>query len=256
MLENKKGQLTIFIIIAVIIIAAIIFLFWFFNRMTPITPPSAGENPQVNIEHCINSQVEKSVGKIMNNSGYVKKSNLTKNFDGKDIAYLCYTKSNYARCIVIEPVLIEHIETEIYNDIKNKIDECFINLKTDLEKEGYSVTIESGMGFSINLVPGDVETIINKKITITKADETRKFGEFKINYHTPLYDMAIIIQNIVRQESLYCNSEYTLIMRANPWIEIDKFQTGDDVKIYTLKDIKTKKEIKFAIRGCVLNTPS
>jgi len=255
-IQNKHGQITIFVIIAIIIVAAIILLFWFYNRVIPNVQPSAAENPQLNIEHCINSHVEKSVDKIMENGGYIKKSDLTKKFNGESIPYLCYIKTNYANCIIIEPVLIEHLEKEIYNDIKTKISGCFASLETGLEKKGYSVTMESGMNFSVNLIPGDVKTIINKKITLSKADETRKFDKFEANYHTPLYDMAIVIQEITRQESLYCNSEYTKIMRANTWIEIDKFQTGDDNKIYTVKDTRTKNEIKFAIRGCVMNTPS
>ena len=117
---NKRGQITIFIIIAVLLVAAIILLFWFYNRDVTPVQPDAGENPQYNIEHCINSYVEKDVNKLIENSGYIKKSNLTKNFNGQDIPYLCFVPINYARCIVVEPVLIEHLEKEIYNDIKTK----------------------------------------------------------------------------------------------------------------------------------------
>ena len=255
-IKNKRGQITIFVIVAILIVAAIILLFWFYNRTIPEIQPDAGENPQANIEHCINSYVEKDVDKIMENSGYIKKSNLTKNFQGQDIPYLCYIPINYARCIVVEPVLIGHIEKEIYNDMKSKIAGCFAILETEAEKSGYSVNMESGMNFSITLIPGDVKTIIIKKITLSKAGEIKKFNEFEARYHTPLYDMAVIIQEIIRQEGMYCGSDYTNIMRANTWIEIDKFQTGDDNKIYTIKDTRTGKEIKFAIRGCVLNTPS
>ncbi len=253
---NKRGQITIFIIIAVLLVAAIILLFWFYNRDVTPVQPDAGENPQYNIEHCINSYVEKDVNKLIENSGYIKKSNLTKNFNGQDIPYLCFVPINYARCIVVEPVLIEHLEKEIYNDIKTKIAGCFNNLESEAEKSGYSVNMESGINFSINLIPGDVQTIINKKITLSKAGEVKKFNEFEAKYHSNLYGMAIITQEITRQESSYCGSDYANIMRTNTWAEIDKFQTGDDNKIYTIKDTTTNDEIKFAVRGCVLNTPS
>jgi hypothetical protein len=45
-------------------------------------------------------------------------------------------------------------------------------------------------------------------------------------------------------------------MAENKNIEIKKFQTGDDNKIYSVKELNSGKEIEFAVRGCVLNTPS
>lgn len=255
-INNKKAQITIFVIVGILIVVAVILLFWLFQRTGPQIQPTASKDPKRFLEQCVNEHVEQAANKIFENSGYIEQSELTKKYKGEDIAYLCYTPINYARCIIIEPVLIEHIETEIYNYVEPKIKECFINLKQELINEKYSVNLGSNTEFSIELIPGTIKTTINRKLTVSKTDETRKFENYESNLQNPLYDTFILIQEIVAQEALYCNSERSKLMRLNPDFEIIREQPGDDTKVYTVTALKINKIIKFAIRGCVLGTPS
>ena len=265
---NRRGQVTIFIILAILIVVAIILLFTLYRGPIKTYQDKQSKEPNQNIPQCAGIGVEEAIEKLLNNAGYVNAEDIrfSKQFGYnlgekneipyKTYAYLCYTPNNYARCIPQEPVIIEHLETQIQDYINDKIKYCFSKLKQDLESEGYKVTLENEVNFSVNLIPGSARTIINRKMTTEKSDQKKEFKEFISISQSPLYDIAIATQKIVEQEAKFCNSDYLLIMRENPDIEITKFQTGDDNKIYTVKHINTGKLWRFMVRGCVLNTPS
>ncbi|MBS3091927.1 hypothetical protein J4466_00755 [Candidatus Pacearchaeota archaeon] len=265
---NKQAQVTIFIILAILLVAAIILLFTLYRGPIKTYQDKQSKEPNQNIPQCLTIGVEEAVEKLLDNAGYINSEDIrfSKQFGYnlgeeneipyKNYTYLCYTPNNYARCIPQEPVIIEHLETEIQNYINEKIKDCFSKLKQELESEGYKVTLNNEMNFSVNLVPGSARTAVNRKMTTEKSGQERKFTEFVSITESPLYDIAVATQKIIEQEAKFCNSDYLLIMRENPEIEINKFQTGDDNKIYTVKHINTGKLWIFAVRGCVLNTPS
>jgi len=252
---NKRAQITIFIILAILIVIAIVLVFVLYERVIPEPPPNPIEEPERNIEQCVGVFVEEAVDKIIARGGYVDEPMLTKNFKGADITYLCFTASNNARCIMIEPVFIEHLEEEIYDYIEPEVENCFEKLEQELEEENYNVDIEEDLEFSVTLIPGMIKTKIKREVSISGKGKAEEFKQFESRFSTSLYDMAILIQEINRQEAIYCNSEYDDLMLANTWAKIEKFQVGDD-KVYTVKDTRIDKEISFALRNCVLPVPS
>ncbi|MFA5992159.1 MAG: hypothetical protein WC796_00455 [Candidatus Pacearchaeota archaeon] len=261
-INNKKAQVTIFIIIGVLIVVAIILIFTLYREKPEIIPGIQPKEPNQNIAQCVNEQVEKISNLLVENNFYSTPDPiLYKEFAYKDeipfkkYPYLCFTPNTRARCIIQEPVLMTHLEGEVYNLLGSKIEECFSNLKLDLENEGYAVEFDGGTNYSVQMLPGAIKTEVKRKMRVTKSSSERDFEKYGSYVQSPLYDMAIATTEILYQEARYCNSDYVLIMRQSPKIEIDKFQTGDDNKIYTVKDTKTEKLIRFAVRGCVLPTP-
>ncbi len=263
---NKKGQIAIFVIVGILIVAAVILLFFLYNRVLvpdPVIDP--GEDPEGFIEQCVNEYVETAVEKIIENGGYIRASELSRNFSYPsgyhlqgtylNVPYLCFTPRNYARCNTIEPLFDKHLEDEIYGFIDERIKDCFDDFENILEEQHYSVDFSPELNSSVEIVPGKVRTFMEKEIHIRKSGRRLEFDIFEAEFESSIYDLAILIQEILRQESIYCNSEYLNLMRANTWADIDKFNTGNDNKIYTIKDLRDGREIRFAVRGCVLNTP-
>ena len=255
LMNNKRAQITIFVILAILIVAAIILMFTLYKGPISENLAKKGQEPNVQISQCVGKHVDEASDKLIENGGYIG-GYLNMSFKYKDVPYLCYTKENYARCIIQKPVLIEHLEKEIYDYIEPKIENCFVLLKEDFENRGYEIQMQDEMSFSVKLISQKAKVNINRKLEATKSDESRKFESFTSTAQTPVYDFAIIVQNIIEQEANYGNSDYVQIMRTNTWADIEKFQTGDDNTIYTITDTKTKKSWRFAVRGNVLNTPS
>ena len=254
LVKSKRSQVTIFVILAIIIVVAIILLFVLFKKNDLSIKPTSSDNPKDFLESCIQSSLEESVDKIITNSGYIQLPQKTKSYKGRDLPYLCYTGNTGEKCYPSEAVWIEHLENEIHLYMNNKVSNCVNQMKADYESKAYQVSVNY-KGFAISLVPDKAKVSIDADINIKKADEQRKFSSVEISTFTPLYDMAIIIQKIIYQEAIYCNSDYTLIMRTNTWVSIAKDQTGDDEKVYTVTDTKTGKIMQFALRNCVQPTP-
>lgn len=251
---NNKGQVTIFIILAIMIVAAIILLFVLYNKNQLSIKPTSTDNPKDFLETCIQTNLEEAIDKIITNSGYIQLPEKTKSYKGRDIPYLCYTANTNEKCYPTEAVWIEHLENEIHNYVNDKVSNCINQMKGNYEAKAYQINVNY-KGFVISLVPDKIKVIIDVGITTKKADEQRKFSSVEITTFTPLYEMAILIHKIIYEEAKYCNSDYTLIMRTNLWAEVTKDQTGDDEKVYTIKDTKTEKSMQFALRNCVQPTP-
>ncbi len=264
MIMNKNGQITVFVILAILLVASITLIFILYKNQIEITE-SSEKNTVDEFSNCINGYISEAEKSIFENSGFIKMPSLTylvrnpKDYyfqdEVKEIPYLCYTGLNYARCTPTNPLIINHLEEEIKDYIRPKVELCFESLKRDLQDRAYSVSLGNTENLEVELKDGFIEIIVVKKLTREKIEE-ETFEKFSSKFSTPLYKIAKASEEIISQEVLQCNSDYLEIMQNDKRISIKKFQTGDDVKIYTVKDIITKKEWKFAIRNCVLSTPS
>lgn len=270
MMNDKRAQITIFVIISIVIVVGVALIFLFSGILRP--EPSPGEvvnpeeQPQESIEQCIELAAQEAADRLIENGGYITKGyfNLTfiypkgyyKQGIFEDVPYMCYTSRYRTRCLPQEPVLIEHLEDEMEIYLNSTIKSCFDNFKRELERKGYDVRIDEKYDESLKLVPNKVRINIARKIVMSKSGESRTFNEFNSEPSTRLYDMAAVVQEIVAQEARYCNSDYLEIMRYHTWAKITKYVTQDNIRIYTVEDTNTRQQFMFAVRGCVLPVPS
>ena len=247
---NNKGQITIFIILALILIAGIILIFLL--RQTPKIEIINEENPQAFIESCTRDAVEEALDIIMAHSGSLEPKR-TIMHQGVNISYLCYNSLYYRGCINQQPLLIEHIEDEIYAYIQPRISNCFQVLKTTLEPK-YEVEMESYWDLTTKLTPNGVEVNIDREFKMQRGDNVRSFSLFKINFIHPIYRLAEIAMEIVNQEARYCNFDILGFMIIYPQYDITKFRTGDSNTIYSIKESATEREygFTFAVRSCAI----
>lgn len=247
----KKSQVTIFIIIALIIIVSIILLFLVFRK--PTINIIDEYEPNAYIEKCMTDYSQEAIDIMLPQGGYLNPTNY-KLFENNKVAYLCYQKNFYLTCINQEPMYIEHLNDEIKTYIQLKVDACFNQLKTELEKRGYDIEM-SNLQIDVQLKPKKVEVTSNRIFNLEKNGETRKFERFRASFSSPLYDLAILAQEIANQEAKYCNFEYLGFMLLYPSYSIDKKSVGgqlDASKIYKIEDRRTGKKLNIAIRSCAM----
>lgn len=248
--NSRKSQVTIFIIIALIIIVAIALIFVLWKKPTVSISPET--NPSAYIEKCTKDATKEAIDNLSEQGGDIKPEGSVM-YKDKSIAYLCYNANFYKPCVNQRPLLIEHIEKEITNYIEPKMRECFSDLRQELEKRNYNVE----MG---NMNTEDIKTelqskrvivTIERKLQITKNEETKKFDLFKIQLSNPIYELAKIAMEVANQESRYCNFDILGFMIIYPEYDAKKFRTDSDT-IYILKEVATGKEFTFAIRSCAM----
>jgi hypothetical protein len=250
----KRGQVTIFIIIALVIVGAVL-LFFFLRQKVDVSGglPSAEEDPEKFLEVCVNQELEKIVDQISRQGGsYDLSANntLKMRLDNREFLILCYTTNFYASCINQKPMLLNHIKSEIKTHVKERVDNCLDQLDSALKEEAYNVELRKG-DFNVSLARNRVILDYDISFSAEKAGKTLSIEDFRSVLRYPLYDLAVVAQEIVSQEAEYCNFEYIGFMQLYPEFRIDKFKTGNGENVYTVTHKLSGKEFKFGVLGCV-----
>ncbi len=244
-LWNSKGQVTIFIIIAIIIIALGLLIYSFYPQIKS-TIGVEEKTPQGYIQSCIEEDIESAVDEISLQGGSINPENYLL-YENKKIEYLCYTNEYYRSCVVQQPMLKQHVESEIEKDIEANVKACFSSLRESYEKKGYSVELREGKT-NVELLPDRIAADFDYSLTLTKAG-AEKYDSFVVILNNNLYELTAIASSIVEWETLYGDSETTTYMTYYPDLKVEKLLRQTEGKIYTLTDRNTENKFQFAIRG-------
>ena len=167
------------------------------------------------------------------------------------VAYLCENIGNYKPCINQHPMLLNEIKEEIRTYVSPRIEQCFSELKNEIEKKKGTVSY-GPMSVDVLLGPTRVYLKIDKKITVKNWDDTRTFDSLSFEMVNPVYDLANVAIEIASQEAKYCYFEYVGYMVLYPQFDIRVHMMSDSTSIYTIKDKKSGKEMNIAIRSCAI----
>lgn len=247
-MKNKKGQIAIFFIVALVIVA-IVALFFFIQRKGIIEQPQEF-NPKSYISLCAEKVVESTVDKMIPTGGFIEPPNYKLYKDIK-VPYLCENRNFYLPCINQHPVILEEYKKQIVNYTKPGIERCFVDLKDEIESRRGSVTY-SPLNMEVDLGDNVIHVKLNKKMTLTQNDNTITIDNFDVDIMNPLYDMALVAMDITAGEAKNCNFEYTEYMILHKRWNIQKFAMSDSTKIYTIKDTESGKDMYIAVRSCAI----
>ncbi|MBU3913444.1 MAG: hypothetical protein KKB21_05310 [Nanoarchaeota archaeon] len=239
---KKRGQLTIFIIIAIVVVAVVLIIV-FYPRIKMIISPIT---PSGYVEECITNELEKIIPIVSESGGSLNPQN-TIGYDGRQVEYLCYTAEYYKTCVNQQPFLKEHVEEQIASYIRPVAEKCVNDLVSDYEDRGYSVSLKRG-NTSVEIVPHSLNVRLNSVITLEK-DSTQYFSGFVISRNSEIYDLVMISQSIVNWEARYGDSAPETFMLYYPNLKIEKLKQGDGSKIYIVSERETDESFTFATRS-------
>jgi len=260
--NNSKGQITLFIIIGIIIVVGIAVVFLAFKykfiheRETPI------DVRQI-MERCIKDSANGAIKEIISHGGYsnttiVSKDNIL--FKEIQIPILCSTSGYDELCTNNEPMLIQNSEKEIKGLITSKIENCFSELETQLEKtHSYNAELTA---INVQITPSYVSLIVKKKITIQKENQTENFEDFSQKIQGGLYDSLILTNEIINEEldcnclTESCNADIITLNKNNHNFEITKpVFSNDNEEVYVIKEVSSGEVFQFAVKNCVRRVP-
>jgi len=244
MMKKKRGQVAIFIIIAVIIIGLLIILFSAKIR-TKIKDIFVPSPPNIEFENCVKGKIDEGMALISRQGGSIMPVNGYMQKDTK-IEYLCYTNEYYQTCRMQIPLLKEHIERELLEYVKKNAETCLLSVKDGLKSKGYEIT-EGKKNIKIELVPNKIKLIADG-FTI-KKENAEKYDKFEANYKNDIYNLVMLSTSILNYEARYGDSDTTIYMLYYPNIKVEKYKQEDGSKIYILTNTKTKDKFTFATRS-------
>jgi len=243
--KNKKGQVTIFIILAMMIV---VFgaLIYFFLPQIKSTVGLETKDPYSYIQSCLEEKIEDTIlnlslqgGSIVPQSSYLYK--------GYNLEYLCYTNQYYKTCSVQQPFIKKHIEEEIENAIRGDAKDCFDSLVKNYEGSGYQTSLNSGE-LNVEILPKRILTSFNNNLRLVK-DSTEIYDEFNIVLNYNLYEILGVVTSIIEWESTYGEADALTYMMLYPDLKVEKLKQSDETKVYILTDKNTERKFQFASRS-------
>jgi len=249
--EGKKGQVTIFIIIALLIVAIGVLVYLFYPKIFP-SAETETKNPSIFIQECMEEEIQDTVNTLSVQGGSVNPTFYYDYYNGvgvDKVEYLCYTNQYYQKCVVQQPMLISHIQSEILNEIEDETISCFNSLKMSYENRGYDTDMKSG-NTTVELLPGKIVTTFGYELTLTKGD-TEKYQNFNIVLDNNLYELASIANSIINWETQYGDAEVTTYMNYYHNLKVEKKEQLDGTKIYILTNRDSENKFQFTSRSYV-----
>lgn len=247
--RGEKGQLAIFVIIALVIVFVIAVIFLFPRLKIAL---SGGEfTPEKYLRSCIEPEIKPKMELLNKQGGYANPQGflvLNETNGVEKIKYLCYTNEYYKTCTVQEAMIKTHYEQELNNLMKEKIKDCATSLKTAYEGRGYSVS-QGAIKSSIDIVSSKMNVKFDVPMSVSKNQESNKYNGFTVEIRTEMYNLLILSQTIVEFENIYGDSEITTFMAYYPHLKIEKIKLSEGSKVYILSDIKTGESFRFASRS-------
>ena len=245
---NRKGQAVIFVIVALFIVVAVVFVFVSVRR--PSFESRFGFDPESSISQCVRKSANELVDKMIAQGGFASPSDSVV-YNGINVTYVCKNINYYDPCIAQYPAFIKTLASEVKANIQNDVENCLESLENELGARNYEFSRDP-TDLAIKLRLGIVEIKIDTNLSIRKESNAQSFKSFKVNVNTPLYDLAGVAQEIIKQETQFCyfsTDGFSLLYNE---FDVRRDVLSDSTKIYSIKDKNTGKTMNVAIRGCVI----
>jgi hypothetical protein len=242
LLSQKKGQLAIFIILAIAIVAILIFILY-----KPIQTFIKGSDPSTEIKKCSEDALKEAINLIEIQGGTINHENFV-NYEDSKIEYACYTNEYYLPCKNTNLLMISSMQKEIETYVLPAIKDCFTKVKNNLNSKGQEASF-SKVDVKVELVPSSANILISSDLKVER-EQARNYGEISTSISSGIYDLAIISSSIINWEARYGDSESTIYMSIYPNIKVEKKRYGEN-KIYIITDRISNDKFMFAVRGGV-----
>lgn len=241
-MRGKRGQVTLFIIVALIVVAVgLIFFLWI--KPNFIDSSSGGLK---GFDGCVEDAVSSSVEKLGNRAGFISPE-FSYKYNNYDVGYLCYTNLYYRPCIVQKPFLVNHFEEQLLRDVREEINICYENSIDDLKSRGYDI-VSGGIDVDVSLEPKKIMVHINAPTSVL-SEGSLSYQKFDVSLNNPVYDMLMVSTSILQYETRFGDSDIDTFMVYYPDFIIDKLKQGDGTTVYVLQDKNTKTKFQFASRS-------
>ncbi|MEM4181744.1 MAG: hypothetical protein QXX68_01140 [Candidatus Pacearchaeota archaeon] len=249
-MRNKRGQAVLFIILGIILLFSV-FLF-FFIKPEVIFSKKSIEDPSLDIRSCILDSIKKHEENFFKEKQFLEEFKVFYVYRGERVPFSCFTSEFYFPCVQQSPLFIESVRRKIENKVSRDLSRCLLTIKENYDKKGYSFLYED---YSFNLIFEEKQISFDFKtnIHLSKGESSLSISNLKGNFKSSLPALLRTAETINNYESTFCEFDLMVWQAMNRDVKIDRFRGGDSTKVYILNSAgDSKKEIKFAIRTCVM----
>ncbi|MCK4997009.1 hypothetical protein KAS08_01780 [Candidatus Pacearchaeota archaeon] len=240
MREGKRGQVTIFIILAIIIVASVL-TFFLYAKPTFLSK----EGTRIGFDGCVQDSLELAIYELEKNGGFVEPE-FSYTHEGEEISYLCYTNEYYKTCTVQVPFLSSQIDNQLEIIMRDKVDKCYSDSIEELKSQGYEVTA-GRVDYDVLLETG----IVRMEIKAPTVVGSQSFTKFDVKLTSPVYDMAMMATSLLQFEATFGDTDLNTMSQYYPEYKITKMKMGDGTTIYSIESKIFGDKLQFASRSLV-----
>ncbi len=250
--RDKRGQVTIFIIIAILVVAVAVLIYFLFPKLrTGVSTETP--SPSQYIDTCMRDKIKNTIESISLHGGTFSPNKSTSyNYQGEQVKYLCYVNSYYTPCVVQEPLLLNAIKNEIKNEIDRDVQFCFDSLVESYEIDGYDTILKYPETESVVEILSDRVLVTFKNEFTTAKGETQTYKSFQVDIDSKLYEIYGLVMSIMSWEQSYGSAPVSIYMNYYPNILITTELDLDGTRVYSIEELTTEDKFNFAIRSLVL----
>ena len=242
-MSNKRGQLTLFVILGILIVVITLLLLFFF-KPSVLGFESTSVRPDT-FEACVKEGLDESIPLLAPTIGF-SGSYFNKTYDGIAVPYVCYSDEYYKPCVVQVPFLENEFKRSLSAILESRITDCYNNYVNEFKRQGYDVTA-GNIDVSMDLQKDKIKVDIKAPLSVSAAGSSATFQDLSFEIQTKIYDILMLANNIVKYETTYGEYELVSSQLLYPDLPVNAIKLGDETVIYIIND----KEIKyqFAVRS-------
>ena len=259
---EKKGQVTIFVIIAIVIVGAAILFFTLTDVgrdiIEPIIPSGASGSFDIESEfsNCVLEvdknrddvpDVDSEIDRILSQGG-MKEPDFFYLHGGVPYSYLCHTSLYYEACINNRPLLLQSIEKEIDTALSPLVAECFNDLENELRDRGFN-SRAGDFDVVVDIIDGEIDINMDVTLNVKKGETTQTIDKFEIRKKSEAYQLISVGSSIVEFEAVYGVSDPVAYMSVYPQTRVEQLKQSDGTTLYKISDRNTLEEFNFATRS-------
>lgn len=252
--ENNRGQVTIFIIIAILVIALAVLAYFLIPNLRQ-NVSTQQQSPTQYIDNCMREKIMETIETTALQGGvYNIRESESYFYEGDHIKYHCYTGEYFKPCVVQYPLLTTRFENEIINEIEESSKSCFDSMVESFENQGYTVQLSKELSkedINVDIIPERTVIRYDDKLTLTKGD-AETYENFQIVVDNNIYQILGIASSIVEWEEEYGEAPVPTYMNWYHNLKIEKKLQLDGTNIYIITDRETGDKFQFASRSLVL----
>ena len=243
---NRRGQITIFVILAILIVAVLIVIFY--PQIKKFTNPLSAI--EVDVHSCLEKNIKTSLSEVLLHGGSVNPE-LYFNYENASLNYLCYTGEWYKTCVMQQPLLKQEIEKQINQQAQAKLVACINEVENKLKSRGYEVKTTGSKVVSIDIQPKKVVLTPNIEFSIQKGDVKQAYNsnQLKTEVSSDAYDLIMIASSIQNFEARYGDVTPESFMVIYPNIKVEKKKQSDGTKVYIITSRTSLEKLQFATRS-------
>lgn len=249
--ENKRGQVTIFIIIAIFLVAGVALVLIFFSDQIFSNPDLTGSDPVTYISTCMEDSIEEDLEIMLIQGGYLQNplniSFKIGNENYYDISYLCYSEDD-SYCEIQQPSIINKMESELETSLDEEAQDCFELFLNSLEEEGYTVSGNYN-SLSVDIKDGEIVFELDSELTYTKEDDSSRVEDISFDYYSEAWGIGKVVQDIMKKESKVGTFDRFDYMDKHAEYYINLYITLNSTKIYSIENENSGEEFRFAVKG-------